>query len=616
MASLLHPLSSSSSTTTNLSVRKAVEALKCKPSCSLFSKNRTRKLQLVSQIWGKSLTGSCIHTSTEKNCSQRCWSIQSKYDEDGSAKGGNLLQEEKLEPSEDADVIGEETSQKVDVAATGGQIQGEQPEAAKASDQENAAVETQENKQEMDWKLDSDFKKFMSNPSIESALKLEKKRAEQRLMQLEREDGRNIFQTLFSGLVKNALVKEKERLEKAEATFKALDLNKLKSCFGFDTFFANDVRRFGDGGIFIGNLRKPLEEVTIKLEKKLTEAAGREVVLWFMEEQVNDMAKQVCVVQPKAEIDLQFESSKLSNVGGYISAVLLGVTTLGTISVMSGFFLEPNATFDDYISRVLPLAGGFVTIIGVSEVATRWVASSYGVKLSPSFLIPSNWTGCLGVVNNYESLLPNRKALFDIAATRTTSAYVTSFLLALIAFWLDGSINGGENALYIKPQFFFNNPLLSFIQYITGPYTDELGNVLPQAVPGVGVPVDPLAFAGLLGMVVTSLNLLPCGKLEGGRIAQALLGRKVASVLSFTTSLGLGAGGLTGSVLCLVWGFIATFFRGGEELPAQDEITPLGQGRYICGYILAVLCFLTLFPNSAGTFPSAFYTPPFFRGDF
>lgn len=67
----------------------------------------------------------------------------------------------------------------------------------------------------------------------------------------------------------------------------------LKSCFGFDTFFATDVRRFGDGGIYIGNLRKPIDEVIPKLEQKLSEAAGREVVVWFMEEKTNDITKQV-----------------------------------------------------------------------------------------------------------------------------------------------------------------------------------------------------------------------------------------------------------------------------------------------------------------------------------
>lgn len=491
----------------------------------------------------------------------------------------------------------------------------------KNSDEEKSEIEEvgKEEKgtqQETDWKVDEDFQKFMGNPSIEAAVKLEKQRAERRLKELDKEaGGGNIFQNFFAGLLKNSLVKEKERLEKAENEFKALDLNKLKSCFGYDTFFAVDVRRFGDGGIFIGNLRRPIEEVIPELEKKIKNAVGREVVLWFMEEQMDDIKKQVCMVQPKSEIDFQFESTKLSTPWGYITATLLGVTTLGTIALTSGFFVKPDATFDDYVSDVLPLFGGFVTILGVSEIATRWTAGRYGVKLSPSFLVPSNWTGCLGVVNNYESILPNKKALFDIPAARTTSAYVTSSLLAITGFLLDGSFNGGDNALYVRPQFFYNNPLFSFIQYVIGPYTDELGNVLPQAVEGVGVPVDPLAFAGLLGIVVTSLNLLPCGRLEGGRIAQALFGRKAATLLSFATSLLLGIGGISGSVVSLAWGLFSTFFRGGEELPAKDEITPLGDGRYIWGYVLAVVCFLTLFPNSAGTFPSAFYTPPYFRGD-
>ena len=58
---------------------------------------------------------------------------------------------------------------------------------------------------------------------------------------------------------------------------------------------------------------------------------------------------------------------------------------------------------------------------------------------------------------------------------------------------------------YIRPEFFINNPLLSFVQYAIGPYTDELGNVLPQAVEGLGVPLDPLAFAGLLGAYMCTI---------------------------------------------------------------------------------------------------------------
>ncbi|PSS02740.1 Zinc metallopeptidase [Actinidia chinensis var. chinensis] len=475
--------------------------------------------------------------------------------------------------------------------------------------------EEREKQQELDWKADEEFKKFMGNPSVEAAIKLEKKRTDRKLKELDREIRDNPILGLFYRLVRDNLAREKEMLEKAEETFKALDLNKLKRCFGFDTFFATDVRRFGDRGIFIGNLRKPIEEVIPKLEQKLSDAAGREVVIWLMEEKTNDITKQVCMVQPKAEMDLQFESTKLSTPWGYVSAVALCVTTFGTIALMSGFFLKPNATFDDYLADVVPLFAGFLSILGVSEIATRVTAARYGVKLSPSFLVPSNWTGCLGVMNNYESLLPNKRALFDIPVARTASAYLTSLVLAIAAFVADGSFNGGDNALYIRPQFFVNNPLLSFIQFVIGPYTDDLGNVLPYAVEGVGVPVDPLAFAGLLGMVVTSLNLLPCGRLEGGRIAQAMFGRSTATLLSFATSLLLGIGGLSGSVLCLAWGLFATFFRGGEEVPAKDEITPLGDDRIAWGFVLGFICFLTLFPNGGGTFSSSFFSDPFFRGD-
>jgi len=77
---------------------------------------------------------------------------------------------------------------------------------------------------------------------------------------------------------------------------------------------------------------------------------------------------QACVVQPKAEMDLQFESTKLSTPLGYFSAILLAVTTFGTVALMSGFFLKPDATFDDYLANVVPLFGGFLFILGVSEV--------------------------------------------------------------------------------------------------------------------------------------------------------------------------------------------------------------------------------------------------------
>jgi len=82
--------------------------------------------------------------------------------------------------------------------------------------------------QEMDWKTDEEFKKFMGNPSIEAAIKLEKKRADRKLKQLDREtNNSNPLLALFNTLVRDNLLREKERLQMAEQTFKALDLNQV-----------------------------------------------------------------------------------------------------------------------------------------------------------------------------------------------------------------------------------------------------------------------------------------------------------------------------------------------------------------------------------------------------
>ncbi|KAL6211823.1 hypothetical protein ACLB2K_017046 [Fragaria x ananassa] len=135
----------------------------------------------------------------------------------------------------------------------------------KSGEEGENGEEGDDEKQEMDWKTDEEFKRFMGNPSIEAAIKLEKKRADRKLKDLDRESSDNPIVGLLHRALRDSLTREKERLEKAEETFKVIDLNK------------------------------------------------------------------VCMVQPKAEIDLQFEYTKLSTPWGYVSAVALCVATFGTV---------------------------------------------------------------------------------------------------------------------------------------------------------------------------------------------------------------------------------------------------------------------------------------------
>lgn len=115
------------------------------------------------------------------------------------------------------------------------------PPSSENSEEED---EKKSKQQEMDWKTDEEFKRFMGNPSIEAAIKLEKTRTDRKLKELNREsNSENPIIGIFNSLARDTLTREKERLEKAQETFKALDLNKVNELI---KFFSNvlDCNRF------------------------------------------------------------------------------------------------------------------------------------------------------------------------------------------------------------------------------------------------------------------------------------------------------------------------------------------------------------------------------------
>lgn len=137
--------------------------------------------------------------------------------------------EEKNESSSSVAVVSEdkfEESPKKDVKLGGGLSAESETEAKSEIDSDDDARE-KERQQELDWKTDEDFKKFMGNPSIEAAIKLEKQMTDRKLKELDRKTGDNPIVAFFNKLARDNLSKEKERLEKAEESFKAIDLNKV-----------------------------------------------------------------------------------------------------------------------------------------------------------------------------------------------------------------------------------------------------------------------------------------------------------------------------------------------------------------------------------------------------
>ncbi len=119
---------------------------------------------------------------------------------------------------------------------------------------------------------------------------------------------------------------------------------------------------------------------------------------------------------------------------------------------------------------------------------------------------------------------------------------------------------------------------------------------------GHQVVLSPLAFAGWLGLLVTALNLLPIGQLDGGHIAHALFGRRNAHTIGMVALFSLVLLGLFVWSGLLFWAIIVFFIAGTKSAPPMNDVSKLDGRRVAIGALVFVLLFLILTPV-----PHAFY---------
>ncbi len=236
----------------------------------------------------------------------------------------------------------------------------------------------------------------------------------------------------------------------------------------------------------------------------------------------------------------------------------------------------------------LPFTLAIMAVLGSHEMAHYVMAKYYGMEVSLPYFIPfPAFIGTMGAVIRYKGPLPSRKALFDIGIAGPLAGLLLSVAVTFIGFNL--KLPPSKHI----PDFLIYNiglpPLFVFIQNLTGA---KEGNI------------HPVSFAGWVGMLVTLLNLLPAGQLDGGHIIRAMLGKKAEMIFALMPSILLLVGLY---VICwlkedgLIWIFWAVllwaFAAMGHPPPLHDEVE-LDRKRIIIGivmFMLGILCF-TLIP--------------------
>jgi len=174
----------------------------------------------------------------------------------------------------------------------------------------------------------------------------------------------------------------------------------------------------------------------------------------------------------------------------------------------------------------------------------------------------------------------DRRALLDIGA----SGPLGGFFLALPALFFGLSMSkvlpGGSGG-----GFSLGDSLIMIL-------AEKL--VLGNVPPGADVVLHPVAFAGWIGMFVTSLNLLPVGQLDGGHIAKAMFPDRF-DMVARAVHLSLIIMGLFFWQGWLLWALLLVFI-GVRHPPVLLPHISLDDRRRRVGYLALAIFILTFVP--------------------
>jgi membrane-associated protease RseP (regulator of RpoE activity) len=356
------------------------------------------------------------------------------------------------------------------------------------------------------------------------------------------------------------------------------DLKKLQSIFGIDTFFTTQTIPYQEGAIFRGNLRGEADVVQPCLAERLKAHFGNKYRLFLVE---GVEAKPVVIVLPSSN-DPQPMTLGQKNLALVLFIATI-VTTLEAGGILLGFDLFSN--WPRYLEP-LPLSLGLWSILIAHEMGHHLIAKRYNIRLSLPFFLPTWQIGSFGAVTRFESLIPHRSALFDIALAGPACGGLVSFILLIL-----GLILSHPGSLFQVPSQFFQGSILvgALAKIVLG---DALQNPL--------VDVHPLTIVGWLGLVITALNLMPAGQLDGGRIIQAVYGRKIARRTTLATLIILGIVTLVNpsNPIPLYWAVVIIFLQRDLERPSLNELSEPDDARAAWGLLALFLMLVTLIPLS------------------
>ncbi len=299
--------------------------------------------------------------------------------------------------------------------------------------------------------------------------------------------------------------------------------------------------------------------------------------------------------------------------------LLLGVLTIASVLYTGAIYGGQDLSTDFFqailqvIERGWPFAVSMLAILGAHEFGHYLMGRYHGVHVTLPYFIPLPVVspfGTMGAFINMKEPPKNRRILLDIGIAGPLAGLVVAIPVLLLGLYLSNvaPLNvgpgqaiqlEGNSILYLLAKF------VTFGKLLPAPETyGSAGPILywlryfftgqPLPFGGLDVNLSPVAWAGWAGLLVTAMNLVPAGQLDGGHMLYVLLGRQKAQrILPF----------IIGALLLLsiawsgwlIWAALI-FFVGRVYAEPLDQVTPLDSRRKWLAVLALVIFVLTFTP--------------------
>jgi membrane-associated protease RseP (regulator of RpoE activity) len=294
--------------------------------------------------------------------------------------------------------------------------------------------------------------------------------------------------------------------------------------------------------------------------------------------------------------------------------IILFVLTV--LSVMLAGAQVEGPIPDDFVGQLLllgkniftgwPFALSLLGILLAHELGHYFMSRYHKTPATLPYFIPFPFSplGTMGAAIIMRAIPKNKRVLFDIGVAGPIAGLVVAIPVLFLGLYLstlgtiDPNPNGfieGNSLLYLFAKYVTFGQLLpapvepqGFLYWVRYFFT---GGPVPFG--GTDVFIHPVAFAGWAGILVTALNLIPAGTLDGGHVVYSLFGDKARKAFPFIIGLLIVLG-----IFWSGWWLWAAllFWLGRVHAEPLDQITTLDPPRRLLAVAMIIIFLLVFMP--------------------